>query len=441
MANSTTKKKKKDVQPITSITVKGFKSIRDETEIELKPLTILAGANSSGKSSVIQPLLLLKQTLECPYDPGPLYLEKENVRFTSANQVLWRGKSKKSVNSFSIGLKNESTHILQTFIRTGIKNEEFSISSIKFSMYNDKKVYEWKPNMQAENIINNIPQRILASFNQEKLEEFKWNIDQIKYLLILSIKFGPFNMPTLSGFNSPFEEFNPAIGRLIHLPGLRGNPERKYSKTAIGKNFPGLFYNYAPSILAKWKQNNDGRLNQLSYWLYQLGLTWKIIPYSRDASFIELLVGRLHSSAKAGAHDLVSIADVGFGVSQVMPVLVAMLVAEPGQLVYIEQPELHLHPNAQVKLAELIAETAKRKVILIIETHSSLLLKTIQSLVAENKLSKDLVKLHWFKRREDGSSEVYSGNLDKKGAFGDWPEDFSNVDLETESRYLDAVEK
>ena len=92
-----------------------------------------------------------------------------------------------------------------------------------------------------------------------------------------------------------------------------------------------------------------------------------------------------------------------------------------------------------MKLAELIAETAKRKVILIIETHSSLLLKTIQALIAEKKLSKDLVKLHWFTRQEDGSSKVYSGTLDKKGAYGDWPEDFSTIDMESEKRFLDAA--
>ena len=55
---------------ITKIAVKGFKSIAEECAIDIRPLTILAGANSSGKSSIMQPLLLLKQTLEAPYDPG-----------------------------------------------------------------------------------------------------------------------------------------------------------------------------------------------------------------------------------------------------------------------------------------------------------------------------------------------------------------------------------
>ena len=76
------------------------------------------------------------------------------------------------------------------------------------------------------------------------------------------------------------------------------------------------------------------------------------------------------------------------------------------------------------------------------ETHSQLLLTAIQTLVAEGKLSPEKVKLHWFTRKDDGVTEVSSADLDEAGAFGeDWPEDFAEVSLETESRYLDAAEQ
>jgi len=75
-------------EDITRITVGGFKSIGQEQSIEVKPLTILAGANSSGKSSIMQPLLLLKQTLEAIYDPGRLLLNDPNVEFASTEQLL-----------------------------------------------------------------------------------------------------------------------------------------------------------------------------------------------------------------------------------------------------------------------------------------------------------------------------------------------------------------
>src|SRR5437762_9214221 len=75
---------------IAEIQVAGFKSISQEQAIEIRPLTILAGANSSGKSSMMQPLLLLKQTLEATYDPGSLLLNGPNVKFTSVDQMLSR---------------------------------------------------------------------------------------------------------------------------------------------------------------------------------------------------------------------------------------------------------------------------------------------------------------------------------------------------------------
>ena len=138
--------------------------------------------------------------------------------------------------------------------------------------------------------------------------------------------------------------------------------------------------------------------------------------------------------------DTVSIADVGFGVSQVLPILVALIVAEPGRLVYLEQPEMHLHPRAQIALAQLLADAAKRGVRIVAETHSSLLLLAVQTLVAEGDLSPELVKLHWFTRGENGTTKISTADLDEAGAYGDWPEDFDDVDLKAQNRYLNAAQ-
>src|SRR5579883_213405 len=99
---------------ITRITVGGFKSISEEQSIEVRPLTILAGANSSGKSSIMQPLLLLKQTLEAPYDPGPLLLDGPNVRFTSAQQFRPAGlpKGRAAHLMVDLGLSDESSFLV-----------------------------------------------------------------------------------------------------------------------------------------------------------------------------------------------------------------------------------------------------------------------------------------------------------------------------------------
>ena len=144
---------------------------------------------------------------------------------------------------------------------------------------------------------------------------------------------------------------------------------------------------------------------------------------------------------QGGAHDLVSIADVGVGVSQTLPVVVALRAARPGQLVYIEQPEIHLHPRAQVAMARLLVNAAKRGVRVVAETHSSLLLLAVQTLVAEGAIEPSLVGLNWFLRSDkDGTTRIQSADLDEAGRFGDWPEDFDEVALDNENRYLSAAE-
>ena len=89
---------------ITRITIGGFKSIAGEQSIDIKPLTILAGANSSGKTSIMQLLLLLKQTLEAPYNPGPLMLDGPNVNFSEAEQLLSRTADGHTEDTFSVGI-------------------------------------------------------------------------------------------------------------------------------------------------------------------------------------------------------------------------------------------------------------------------------------------------------------------------------------------------
>lgn len=89
---------------LKKISVAGFKSIGEECSVTLKPLTVLAGANSSGKSSIFQLLLLLKQTLEASYDPGVLKLMGSNVRFASGEQILSKQASPGLAKIFKISM-------------------------------------------------------------------------------------------------------------------------------------------------------------------------------------------------------------------------------------------------------------------------------------------------------------------------------------------------
>jgi hypothetical protein len=426
---------------ITQITVAGYKSINREQSIDIKPLTILAGANSSGKSSIMQPLLLLKQTLESTYDPGPLLINGPNVRFTSIDQLLSSIKVSHRTRRFSVGIGYQRTsNILLTIHFRKLANKVLDIQRMEMSSDTGNNA-SFHIGMTNKEIAATYTSWLFGSELSRKLtpilEETEWMVGRERCYLNIVRKSD--NVIVDVGLSvARVIEF---IRQTIHLPGLRGNPERSFPVTAIGPNFPGTFQEYCASIIAKWQaEKNSQKLKELGNELERLGLTWKVAAKPINDAQVELQVGRLPRAAKGGARDLVNIADVGFGVSQTLPVLVALLVAEPGQLVYIEEPEIHLHPRAQSAMAQILADAAQRGVRVVIETHSQLLLLGIQTLVAEGKLSPDLVKLHWFKRRNDGSTEINSADLDEAGTFGNWPEDFAEVSLEAESRYLDAAE-
>ena len=427
----------KNVSGLTKIAVKGFKSIAEECKIDIRPLTILAGANSSGKSSIMQPLLMLKQTLEAPYDPGPLLLDGPNVQFTEAWQFLSQLIDEKKVDCFRVCV--EAMHVesrgtersisVETIFRKGEVGVEIVEMTIETKSEPNEplrtKRFALTPEMSPEEIKSLGDQYLtLKAFDV---------VERSRCFLRLESQHSRVIFNTTANLES-------CIFNSIHLPGLRGNPERIYKLTNTGPRYPGKFENYVASIIHEWQEIEDERLKTLSDAFHILGLTGKVGTQKVGDVGIELQVERLpHGSASQT--DMVNITDVGFGVSQVLPVLVALIAAKPGQLVYLEQPELHLHPRAQVALARVLADAAKRGVRVVVETHSSLLLLGIQTLVAEGNLSSELVKLHWFTRREDGVTEVNSVDLDEAGTYGDWPVDFDDVDLGTQSRYLDAVDK
>jgi hypothetical protein len=426
-------------KPVTKISVSGFKSIGQEQSIEIRPLTILAGANSSGKSSMIQPLLLLKQTLEKSYDPGALLLSGPNVKFTSLDQLLSSTRTGGKLRTFAVGMTigSEASFSL-SFGRELDKEVEIR----KLSFTDHKGEIHIAPGMTHEKA-EAVVLSHTANFYQEvpKAREGRWIVVRNRCFLELNVELKPEPLGALSVRIAPSSAIEPHIRRLIHLPGLRGNPERTYPVSAVSETFSGTFENYTASVIAHWQvEKKHERVEQLNVDLEKLGLTWKVTAKPINDTQVELQVGRLVRPVRGCARELVNIADVGFGVSQALPVLVALQVAEPGQLVYLEQPEIHLHPRAQSAMAQILADAVARGVRVIAETHSNLLLLGIQSLVAEGRLLPDKVKLHWFSRIEDGSTRVTSADLDETGAFGDWPEDFAEVTLEAQSRYLDAAE-
>ncbi len=422
---------------ISFIAVEGFKSIVSKQEIELGMLTVLAGANSSGKSSMLQPLLLLKQTLEATYNPGALLLSGPNVRFTNVEQFLAASNPSSRAETFSVTIGEGDSRIRIEFARDEAQ-KGLRVASMRVT--DPGKDIELVPGRLPIDVPE-IKTLIPFGLESDSFKDMEWFVRPSR--CFMDVELQRVNSKDEHGFSfykiSPADAFEPQIRRLIHLPGLRGNPERAYPLTAVSSSFPGTFEQYAASVIAQWGDSEDhALLAQLGRDLAHLGLTWKASARRISDAQVELRVGRLVKAQQGGAHDLVNIADVGFGVSQVLPVIVALLVAQPGQLVYLEQPEIHLHPDAQVKMAMLLARAAKRGVRVVVETHSALLLLGVQSLVAQNKLNPDHVKLHWFTRTK-GRTVISSASLDRAGTFGDWPEDFAHTTLAAEQAYLDAV--
>lgn len=396
---------------ITRIAVEGFKSIVERQEIEIAPLTILAGANSSGKSSIMQPLLMLKQTLEATYDPGPLKIDGPNVKFTSSEEFL-------------SGYAQNGQRLLRVEISAGDFAFEFTFAGLEATEQTYRvrdSSLTLRPRMSCKEV-----QEAANAFGPTKPFAIeKLSVTQDRFLL--RIRMADQSYPV--SFISP----EVAIQNVIHVPGLRGNATRTYPMAAAGPSFPGTFDNYVASVILAWQREESGRHEELNTDLRRVGLARSVSAHRINDVAIELRVGLVENRID-------NIADVGFGVSQVLPVLVALRAADQGRLVYLEEPEIDLHPRAQAKLADILADAAKRGVRVVAETHSTLLLTAIQTLVAKGDLSPDLVKLHWFQRdAKTGVTKVTMADLDENGAFGDWPEDFDDVILKTERDYLDAV--
>lgn len=429
---------------IESLEIEGYKSLGQPKLIDLKALTIIAGVNSSGKSSIMQPLLLLKQTVDAPYDPGPLQLDGPNVSVTSVEQVLSKTLSATArTRGFSLAVSTSSSQTRVRFNKDTAGNLRVAEYSGYFLPGQEEpiSIREGMPQSQLRKAI----EPLLKSAELPDLfksRKSKLTVTRDRFMLSPAIEYEGGRTTTTIPLNFGGKiDISDIASRIIHLPALRGNPLRTYRTASVDVRYPGRFDTYTAGIISFWQNNKKvEKLQQLRKDVEELGLTWKIEARQVEDTQVELLVGRLPQARQGGARDLVNIADVGFGVSQTLPVVVALLAAIPGQLVYLEQPEIHLHPRAQLKFAVLVRRAIDRGVRVVIETHSSIFLRAVQTLVAEGKLEPDEVAMHWFTRdRSSGETQINTADLQIDGSFGDWPEDFDDVYMTAESAYLNAV--
>ncbi len=159
----------------------------------------------------------------------------------------------------------------------------------------------------------------------------------------------------------------------------------------------------------------------VAQWLKELGLiaAFQVERISEDADIYRVLVQRGESTTP------VALTDVGFGVSQILPVLVLLAWAPPGSTVILEQPEIHLHPAVQSGLAEIIVEAAQvRRVQVLVESHSEHLLRRLQLLTAKEELLPEQAALYFCDTSERGDSRIAELELDVFGDIANWPAGF-----------------
>ena len=431
---------------IEEIRVQGYKSLVDAT-LHVRPLTLLAGTNSSGKSSIMQPLLLIKQTMEAPYQPaGALVLDGAHVQAETAGELVTKiVRSVFKGFNVSISGREKGNAQVHELLDQALFQLSYKIESATFYLEEQwsefgkigKRAIRIRPGYSWLEMREQLALDMLAKVSGKEIVDV--NIQESNGFLRL-------NLTDTEGMHViqmwPSHSLENSLAGLLHVPGLRINPKRNYIATTFQNQIKGTFDLYAAGTISQWQQqNNTAALAQLNNSLQRLGLTNTVTAKVKNANEVELSVNRLPSASKAKPRkaDMVNIADVGIGVSQVLPILVALIAAQEGQIVYVEQPELHLHPRAQVAMGELLAEAANRGVRVIVETHSSLLLLTVQTLVAEGKIKPGDVGLHWFERDAKGATTVRYEQPDEDGAYGEWPEDFGDVELTAQRNYLDAV--
>ncbi|GAB2695788.1 hypothetical protein GCM10011495_10060 [Hymenobacter frigidus] len=164
----------------------------------------------------------------------------------------------------------------------------------------------------------------------------------------------------------------------------------------------------------------------VAHWLKELGLiySFKVQPIAPNRKEYEVRIQRTAESAS------VFLTDVGFGVSQILPVLVLLFYVPEGSTVILEQPEIHLHPAVQAGLADVFIDAIKRrKVQIVLESHSEHLLQRLQRRMAEftlnpeKSIDPETIKLY-FTSIKAGRSELTTLELDEYGNIGNWPAGF-----------------
>ena len=236
------------------------------------------------------------------------------------------------------------------------------------------------------------------------------------------------NASFLADLETAFEQ---QIDHLFYLGPLREFPKRDYTWARTRPVDVGVRgEKVIDAILAataskerhnlQWKRKLKSFQEIVAYWLKQLGLihNFSVKEIAPGSNYYQAVV-----QSRDGGPD-VALTDVGFGVSQILPVIVLLYYVPAGSTIIVEQPEIHLHPLAQAELADLIINVSiHRNIQVIIETHSEHLLLRLQRRVAEAVLDTSQLAL-FYSEALGAESQLRKLEVDELGQLEAWPENF-----------------
>jgi len=361
---------------IDKLYIENFKGIKTGQWIDIKPITVFIGANSSGKSSCIHALACLSQTLKVPNNSTPIVLDDEyaNVHLGRFIEVI-HSKSYQDLMSLGVSLKN------QPYIEL---DEDRSVTEKTGDI---EAIYRFKCSQRTQDIrIENAQFSVgkhiyLAKFVAGKYTlTYKNESTKVGVSLKAGFLFDPEENMYRSGVD--FKDFVPFFnmqGRIaeglrnsFYLGPFRDSPRRKYETRGANPTEVGTMGEAAITMLANESIQTQKRphMHQVANWLKQMGLaqTMKINRVGQSD-----LVG-----IKLGLKDgeAFPIADLGYGLSQIMPVLTQCSFAQSNSTLLFEQPEIHLHTKSSRELASVFIDTAiNKQANIVLETHSPDLVK------------------------------------------------------------------
>ena len=437
---------------ITQFRLQNFKSWRDTGAVHLAPLTALFGANSSGKTSLLQFLLMLKQTTESAdrsrvlhtgddrtyvdlgtfYDLIFMHQEQADLIYSlhwdlpSTLQVRDPEGQKDALfhidhMAFEATIRNVTNRLIVEQFAYLFDDHSFGMRRSPSNNGNAKDGYELAtPNYPAKRN----PGRPLQSLP----------VPVKSYGFPDQVSASYQNVGFLSDFVLAFEQL---FHDIYYLGPLREYPSRQYiwageQPRDVGSRgelaVPALLASqrFGKSIRRGYRKPKKTVEEMVAYWLKELGLihSFSLEPIAENRKDYEVRVRRSPRSAE------VLITDVGFGVSQVLPVLVLCYYAPEGSTLILEQPEIHLHPAVQSGLADIFIDAIKtRGIQIILESHSEHLLRRLQRRIAEAQLTPDQAALYFTTMAEDGTSHLQQLELDLFGNIRNWPQDFFGSDM------------